>query len=49
MDFPTFVMDDFHEELVNSFKYLGVQFDKHLVWEEHINSVEAKVSRSLCF
>ena len=46
---PEFVIDDSTIELVDSIKYLGVQVDKYLVWDEQIKSVQTKVSRSLGF
>ena len=46
---PAFVIDDSPVELVDSIKYLGVQVDQYLVWDEQIKSVQAKVSRSLGF
>ena len=49
VDFPAFVIDDSPVELFDSIKYLGVQVDQYLVWDEQIKSVQAKVSRSLGF
>ena len=46
---PTFVVEYCPEEVIDSVKYLGVQVDKYLVWDEQIKSVQAKVSRSSGF
>ena len=46
---PELVIDDSTIELADSIKYLGVQVDKYLVWDEQIKSVQTKVSRSLGF
>ena len=37
---PEFVIDDSPIELVDSIKYLGVQVDKYLVWDEQVKSVK---------
>ena len=39
VDSPTFVIDDSPVELVDSIKYLGVQVENYLVWDEQIKSV----------
>ena len=44
---PSFVIDDLQIDIVEKAKYFGVQFDQHLVWNEHIRFVCAKVSRAL--
>ena len=44
---PTFVIDDSQIEVVEKAKYLGVQFDQHLVLDEHVRYVCTKVSRAL--
>ena len=41
------MIEDSPIELVDSIKYICVQVDKYLVWNEKITSVQAKVSRSL--
>ena len=46
---PTFVIDDSQIEIVEKAKYLGVQLDQHLVWDEHARYVCTKVSRALGF
>ena len=35
----TFVVDDSHTESVEKVKYLGVQLDQHLVWDELVRFV----------
>ena len=45
----TFVIDDSQIEIVEKAKYLGVQLDQHLVWDEHARYVCTKVSRALGF
>ena len=46
---PTFVIDDSQIEIVEKAKYLGVQLDQHLVWDDHARYVCTKVSRALGF
>ena len=46
---PTFVIDDSQIEIVEKAKYLRVQLDQHLVWDEHARYVCTKVSRALGF
>ena len=46
---PTFVIDDSQIEIVEKAKYLGVQLDQHLVWDEHARYVCTKVSGDLGF
>ena len=36
-------------EMVDNVKYLRVQIDRHLSWEEHIHFVRSKVSRAIGF
>ena len=36
-------------EMVDNVKYLGVQIDRHLAWDEHIHFVRSKVSRAIGF
>ena len=43
----TFVIDDSQIEIVEKAKYLGVQLDQHLVWDEHVRLICAKVSCDL--
>ena len=38
-----------HIDVIDNAKYLGVQLDKHLVWDEHTKAVRSKISRSFCF
>ena len=45
----TFVIDGSQIEIVEKAKYLGVQLDQHLIWDEHFRFVCAKVSRALGF
>ena len=35
--------------MVDNVKYLGVQIDRHLAWDEHIHFVRSKVSRAIGF
>lgn len=35
-------------ERVNVFKFLGVQFDKRLTWNTHINKIVSKCDKILC-
>ena len=46
---PTFVIDGSQIEIVERGKYLGVQLDQHLAWDEHARFVCTKVSRDLGF
>ena len=46
---PTFVIDDSQIEIVEKAKYLGVQLDQHLYWDEHVRYVCTKISRALGF
>ena len=46
---PSFAIDNSHIDVVDNAKYLGVQLDKHLVWDEHTNALRSKISRSLGF
>ena len=36
-------------EMVDKIKYLGIQIDKHLAWDEHTLFVRSKVSRAIGF
>ena len=38
-----------HIDVVASAKYLGIQLDKYLVWDEHTKALCSKISRSLGF
>ena len=45
---PTsFSIGGFEVEMVDYVKYLGVQIDRHLSWDEHIHFVRSKVSRAI--
>ena len=46
---PSFFINGTQIETVERTKYLGVQLDCHLVWDEHIKCVRTKVSRVLGF
>ena len=46
---PSFAIGGSHVDAVNNAKYLGVQLDKHLVWDEYIKALRSKISRSLGF
>ena len=46
---PSFVMGDSQIEIVEKTKYLGIQLDQHLVWDEHTRFLRAKVSRATGF
>ena len=46
---PSFFINCTQIETVERTKYLGVQLDCHLVWDEHIKCVRTKVSRALGF
>ena len=46
---PSFAIGDSQVEIVEKTKYLGVQLDQHLVWDEHTTFLRAKVSRALGF
>ena len=38
-----------HTNVVDNAKYLGVQLDNHLLWNEHTEALRSKISRSLGF
>ena len=42
---PTLEIDETSIEFVNSFNYLGITIDKHLSWQDHINSIANKISK----
>ena len=47
--YALFVVDDSQIEIDEKAKYLGVQLDQHLVWDERARYVCTKVSRALGF
>ena len=46
---PSFSIGGSDVEMVGNVKYLGVQIDRHLAWDEHIQFVRSKVSRAIGF
>ena len=46
---PSFSIGGSEVEMVDNVKYLGVQIDRHLAWEEHIHFIRSKVSRAIGF
>ena len=46
---PSFFINGTQIENVERTKYLGVQLDCHLVWDEHVKCMRTKVSRALGF
>ena len=46
---PSFAIGDSQIEIVEKTKYLGIQLDKHLVWDECARFLRAKVSRAIRF
>ena len=46
---PSFAIGDSQIEIVEKTKYLGIQLDQHLVWDEHTRLLRAKVSRAIGF
>ena len=46
---PSFSINGKQIETIERTKYLGVQLDCHLVWDEHIKCMRTKVSRALGF
>ena len=46
---PSFSINGTQIETVERTKYLGVQLDSHLVWDEHKTCMRTKVSRALGF
>ena len=46
---PSFSIGGSEVEMVDNIKYLGVQIDRHLAWDEHIHFVRSKVSRAIGF
>ena len=46
---PSFSIGGSDVELVGNVKYLGVQIDRHLAWDEHVHFLRSKVSRASGF
>ena len=46
---PSFAIGNPHIDVVANAQYLGIQFDKHLVWDEHTKALRSKISHSLGF
>ena len=46
---PSFSIGGSEVEMVDKIKYLGMQIDKHLAWDEHTQFVRSKVSRAIGF
>ena len=46
---PSFSIGGSKVEMVDNVKYLGVQIDKHLAWDEHTHFVQSKVSCAIGF
>ena len=46
---PSFAIGNSQIDVVDNAKYLGVQLDKHLVWDEVTKVVRSRISRSLGF
>ena len=46
---PSFAIGNSHIVVVANAKYLGIQLDKYLVWDEHTKVLRSKISRSLGF
>ena len=46
---PSFAIGNSHIDVVANAKYLGIQTDKHLVWDKHTKALRSKISRSLGF
>ena len=44
---PAFVINNDNIEIVSSFKYLGVQVDNQLKWDDHIDMVKKKALQAL--
>ena len=49
VDPPSFSIGDFFIELVKDVKYLGVQIDSKLDWNQHIKFLCSNVSRAIGF
>lgn len=46
---PCFSTNGTQIDTVNNTKYLGVQLDSHLVWDEYIRYMRTKISKALGF
>ena len=46
---PSFPIGGSEVDMVDNVKYLRVQIDRHLSWDEHIHFVRSKVSRAIGF
>ena len=46
---PSFATGDSQIEIVEKTKYLAIQQDQYLVWDEHTRFLRAKVSRAIGF
>ena len=46
---PSFAIGNSHIDVVANAKYLGIQLDKHLMWDEHTKALHSKIPRSLGF
>ena len=44
---PSFEIDNDNIEIVSSFKYLGVQVDNQLKWDDHVENAKKKALRAL--
>ena len=42
---PKLEIDGTSIEFANSFNYLGITIDKHLSWQDHMNSIANKISK----
>ena len=49
VDTPSFSIGDSAIDLVKNVKYLGVQFDSNLDWNQHMKVLCSKVSRAIGF
>ena len=45
----SFAIGNSHIDVVEYAKYLGVQLDKHLAWDEQNKALRSKISRSVGF
>ena len=45
----SFTISNLHIDVVANAKYLGIQLDKHLLWDENTKALRSKISRSLGF
>ena len=44
---PNLHINNIKLECLDSFNFLGITIDKHLTWEEHINLIANKISRTV--